>query len=156
MRSMPDVSLVGELRCPRVQPDANAHVQPARPRVVAQPALRLERRGDRAGCLGEDGTDLVAGGVDLTPLLLVHGGAHDAAHGSEDVSVDRPGLLDESCRALDVREQERDRAGGEGAHAVESRARTPRARLQDAARGGSASTLSDPRRRRRRCPGRQR
>ena len=44
----PDVSLLAELGCSRVEPDAHTHVQPARPRVVAQPALRLERRGDGA------------------------------------------------------------------------------------------------------------
>ena len=141
----PDVSLLRELWCPGVEPDANAHVQPARPCVVAQPSLRLEGRGDGSGGVGEDGADLVAGGIDLTALLPVDGGAHDAAHVAEHVAVDRPGFLYEPCRALDVREEKRDGAGRKGGHAMESRQDTRCDAPEHAPRVGAARARS-PRR----------
>ena len=77
-----------------------------------------------------------------TPPLRVDGGAQDAAHAAEDVSVDRPRVLDQPRRSLDV--EIRNVTVPVGSELTRWSLGCPRPGApRDEDRGGTSSTLSD-------------
>ena len=103
-----------------MEADANADADVLRPLGVAHRALRLERRVDSTTVLRERGQQFVADGIDLVPAVPGERGAEELADPPDDHLVVDLGVLLEGRRALDVREEERDRAGGRAAHRRES------------------------------------
>ena len=126
-----DVALVGEQRRAGVQADAHAD----RARLSASVIAR--GRGDRPRRRGEGEEERVALRVHLDAAVGGEGLAEHATVLGERLRVRlRPELVQQLRRALDVREEERDRAGGEVTHrASETSARRDR-------RGGLAAPVS--------------
>ena len=101
----PHVALVGDDWLAGV--DSNAH--PDRARLERLP--RLGCRGDRVGRPGERDEEGVALRVDLDAVVSRERLPQRAAVLVEEIRVSRTVLLEESGRAFDVREEERDGAG---------------------------------------------
>ena len=115
----PRVALVAEHRCARVQPEANAHAEPARPLGVAQLALDLERRAGSSWSVSERGDVLVADRVGLRAAARRDRLAQHAAEVRDRARVLARSVALQRRRPLDVGEEERDGSGGECVHARE-------------------------------------
>ena len=109
MHSEADVPLFSDGRLPRVQTHPHSHLVAVRPVVGGKSSLRVyggSERGVRRRECEEEGLALV---VDLTAASLFDRFPQDLLMLGEDGSVPLAQLLQEPGRALDVREQERDR-----------------------------------------------
>src|SRR5205085_1149686 len=114
----PEVALVAEARFAGMEPHAHADGRAARPRMVAQPALRVDRRADRVARAWEREEERVALRVDLGPAVRRERLAHDPPVLPRDLGVVVAELLQQLRRAFDVGEGERDGSAGERAHAA--------------------------------------
>ena len=117
----PVIGVVGEHRLSGVHPDPDANRGSLGPRRGAERALRGERGSERILGLGEGDEELVGPAVDLAPARLGDRVAHEPAVLREHLRVRLAEVLDEARRALDVREDQRDRAGGKPVHAASVR-----------------------------------
>ncbi len=97
----------------RVQADAHADVALARPLLRGELTLRHGRRGDGPVRIREHREERVAVGRHLEPVGAPDGRAQHTVVLRERVLVERPEVVEEPRRPFDVREEERDRAGGE-------------------------------------------
>jgi hypothetical protein len=99
---------LSELRLPRVQAYPNPN------RCLPQRSLRVSRRGDRIGRARERNEERIALRVDLHPTVPRPDRAQLTVVLSEKVGVlSIADFLQEPCRSLDVRKEERDGAGRE-------------------------------------------
>src|SRR5205823_4559177 len=112
-----EVALLADVRLAGVQPHPHAQLLTAGPFVVAQRALRLDRRRHRVAGARERVEERVALRVDLRPAVRAERLAHDAPvvvrHAAVPVVAE---LLQEPRRPLDVGEDERDGAAGKLRH----------------------------------------
>ena len=103
-----DVALLGEEWRPRVQAD------PHLDRAEASASVKRRRRRERPGRGGESEEEGVSLRVDLDPALAAHASRIDAPVLGERVCVGLGAeLVQQLRRALDVGEEEGDRAGRE-------------------------------------------
>ena len=121
MHVHPVVGVVGEHRPSGVHPHADANGRCLRPRRRRERALCGQRGCEGTLGLGEGDEELVGPAVDLAPARLGDGVAHEPAVIGEELRVRVAELLHEARRALDVGEEQGDRAGGEAAHAASVR-----------------------------------
>ena len=113
MDSETDVALVRDKRLACVQPHAHSNVDVLRPGVGGESALRV-----RGGCGGvlhprEGDEERVSLRVDDPAVVRLEGSDQECAVLVDDRGVAVAQPAEELGRAFDVREQERDRAGGE-------------------------------------------
>ena len=109
-----DVTVLAERGSARVEADANAHRR--RPRMPAEPPLSLDGRSDGRLRRGEGGEELVAARVHHVPVGAGYRIAQQPANVREYGLPLLSQLPGEAGGALDVGEEERDGAGGKGAH----------------------------------------
>ncbi len=115
-----EVALVADGRLAGVQAHAHPHLGPLRPGVRAESPLSRNRAGDRLRCAREGVEERVALRVDLRAALRAQVLAEEPAVLADDFAVVVAELLEQPRRALDVGEEERDRAAGKCCHTVES------------------------------------
>ena len=109
----PDVALIDSKRLARVQTHPHPH------RAARERELRVGRGGHRIGRTREGDEERVALRVDLDALVQLPGIAQRAVVLCEHDGVPVAEFLQQPSRALDVREEERDRPGRElGPHAA--------------------------------------
>ena len=108
------VSRLGEAGLPGVDADSDTNRGAPRPAGGSERLLRLDGRPDAVArpSIGEE--ERVPLGVDLLPAVLLEGGPDERVVLLEERSVFVSELTHEPRRALDVGEQERDRAGRDG------------------------------------------
>jgi hypothetical protein len=78
--------------------------------------LRICRGGYGVRCTGEGGEAGIALGVDLDPTMVSEGLSEDPPVLGQHLSIVLAQMLQQLSRALDVGEQERDRAAGKILH----------------------------------------
>ena len=115
----PRVALLAQRRRPRVEPDANSDPETAWPLGVAKRALHRKSRTRSGSRVGERGHVLVSDCVGLRTVVRRDLLAKQAAEERDRVRILGRRLALERGRALDVREEERDRASGERVHGFE-------------------------------------
>jgi hypothetical protein len=96
-----------------VEAHPDPHLDPARPGVVTQRALRGDGAADGVAGAREGEEERIALRVDLRPAGVAEVLADEPPVLAGDLGVVVAELLQQLRRALDVRERERDRAGGE-------------------------------------------
>ena len=105
------ITLLVDRRLARVEPHADAALGTLGPFVRRESPLRLDRcEGGIAGA-GERVEERVSLRVHLTTALGGERRAQDLAVISEELSVSVAELLEQAGRALDIREEHRDRPG---------------------------------------------
>ena len=97
-----DVALVGQLGLAGVQP----HAHPQGP--IRERALRVERGGDRVRRCGEGREECVALGVDFHARMRLERFAQPTAMFGEHAGIAGAEGFQQSCRALDIAEQQGD------------------------------------------------
>src|SRR3954447_16860979 len=111
----PDVAVAPEARLPRVNAHADAHGHSIRPLVRRERALSRGYGSDRGARTAEDDEEGIALRPDLDSAQLGEGSAQEPVVHGENVPVPVAAeCLQQARRPLDVREQERDRARGQG------------------------------------------
>ena len=121
------VTLVDHRSLAGVDPDTDAHGGTLRPAMLSKRALRAGRRPHRLARAPEGGEEAVAVTVDLDPAGRPKGVAQQPAVCIEHFAVPRRAeRLREPRRALDVGEQERDRAGREIHRVLDETVKHPR------------------------------
>ena len=114
------VALLAEGRPPVWSPMRTLDADLVRPRVVADPPLAREGRGERGLRLLEDRGELVAGRVHLDAAAGRDLLAQEPADVADHLRVRGSHALDELGRPFDVGEEERDGACWQLGHAAES------------------------------------
>ena len=109
----PEVALVADGGLARVEAHADAHLDAARPLVVAERALRVNGAAYGVARADEREEERVALRVDLGAAGRAEALADEPPVVACDLGVVVAELLQQACRALDVREGEGDRPGGE-------------------------------------------
>ena len=113
-----DVSVFAERRLARVDAHAHADDRPPGPLLASERLLAGDRALDGRARAAEDREEGVALPVDLGAARVLEGLPEELVVDREDATVvGTPEVLQELGRALDVGEEERDRAGGKRAHA---------------------------------------
>ena len=105
-----DVAGHGAERLAAVDAHPDADIGAARPRVLAERPLRLDRGRHGAADGGEREEQPVPGGIDPLAVVCLGRRADDPVVVGEERGVGVAELLQEPGRALDVGEQERDGA----------------------------------------------
>src|SRR5688500_13907717 len=114
-----DVPVLAERRLARMDPHANADDGSLRPLLARERLLTRDGALDGRAGAAEDREERVALPVDLHASGVVEGLPQKLVVDREDVAVAvAPEVLQELCRALDVGEQKRDRAGRKRAHGL--------------------------------------
>ena len=96
-----------------MEPHAHADGRPIRPRLSGQAALRCDGRSQARGGTREDGEETVALGQDLHATVRRESRPDELPMARQDRGPDTRESLGESGGALDIGEQEGDRAGGQ-------------------------------------------
>jgi hypothetical protein len=112
----PNVSLVGELDRPRVDPHADAKLRGPGPALGAKCLLRRHRRQHRVAWPGEGGEERVSLRVDYAALVIDECIPLEITLPRLDCRILLPELAAESCGTLDVAEEEGQGAAGRLGH----------------------------------------
>jgi hypothetical protein len=102
------IPLFAEPRLSRVDAHADGELQPGRPGVKLESALRRDGCSQSGVRVGEAAEELVRSAVDFDPARCVDGGSEQAAVISEQVTVVVAQLLHQGGRPLDVGEEKGD------------------------------------------------
>jgi hypothetical protein len=116
MDRQPDVPVLGEGWAPAVDAGAKTALQLVRPGPSRHRLLDAHRSLDRRRGPFEDGEELVRSGIDLPTTGLDDRFPNEAPHIVQQAGVPVAEVPEERCGVLDVGQQERDEAGGEGRH----------------------------------------
>ncbi len=112
-----EVALLADVRLARVEPHAYEHLAPARPFVVVECPLRVDRRGDCVARPREREEEGVALRIDLGAAVRAERLPHEPAVIGRDAPVGLVAeFLQQTRRPLDVGEDERDRTAGQLGH----------------------------------------
>ena len=112
----PDVPVQADHPVSRVKAHPNPDLDRGRPRVPGQASLRRHRGLNGSRRALEHGEEGVALGAHLHAPAVLDGTANDRRMGVANGRVSVTELLQQPGRPFDVREQERDRSGGELCH----------------------------------------
>ena len=118
-----DVARPLDERLARVERHSHADLHASRPPLGGDRPLRLDVHSEGVDRARERDEERIALGVDLEAVPFRERGAQEPALLGEQVGVFLPQAFQQPGRTLDVREQERDRAGRDG------RRRLPEARV---------------------------
>jgi hypothetical protein len=121
VHSEPDVPLLAHQRLARVQAHSHAYLTALRPVVYCKRTLRANGSAERRARTREREEERVSLRVDLASAALVDGLAEDPPVRVENVRVAISEPPQEPRRALDVREQERDRPARQLGHELRLR-----------------------------------
>ena len=115
-----EVAVLRDRRFARVHSHAHAQVGAIRPLVRGEGALRVRRRRDRILRSAERDEERIALRIDLLPVVFLERRAQDPMVVCARDRVALTQLLQQTCRALDVREEEGDRPMRELGHSATS------------------------------------
>src|SRR5439155_14027814 len=119
-----DIAAVAQSRLACIEPHAHPNQSLMRPHLPREHTLRLRRCRDSRSGTAKDREERVALPVDLDPSVLLEDRAKQLVVPAEQLAVALAAkLLEQPRRALDVREQEGDRAArklGRGWHPAPS------------------------------------